>query len=85
MAYFGMDDRWAYHFPWRSQWFGLADNKRKEVIRAADILINVSGALAYPEKYRHISCLVYIDSDPVFTQVKLARGQLDFQRMMRNA
>lgn len=82
MAHFGMDDRWAYHFPWKSQWFGLADNKRKEVIRTADILINVSGALAYPEKYRHISCLVYIDSDPVFTQVKLARGQLDFQRMI---
>ena len=82
MGRFGMEERWAYHFPWKSQWYGLADNKREEVICSADILINVSGSLAYPEKYRHIPCLVYIDSDPVFTQAKLARGQIDFQRMI---
>ena len=82
MSRFGMEDRWAYHFPWKSQWFGLADNKREAVIQSADMLINVSGVLAYPERYRHIPCLVYIDSDPVFTQVKLARGQVDFQHML---
>lgn len=82
MSRFGMEDRWAYHFPWKSQWYGLADNKRKAVIESADMLINVSGVLAYPERYRHIPCLVYIDSDPVFTQVKLARGQVDFRRML---
>ena len=82
MARFDMEDRWAYHFPWDSQWFGLADDKREAVVRSADVLINVSGVLAYPEKYRHIPWLVYIDSDPVFTQVKLARGQVDFQRML---
>jgi hypothetical protein len=82
MSRFAMEDRWAYHFPWKSQWFGLADNKRQEVIQSADILINVSGVLAYPEKYRHIPCLVYIDSDPVFTQIKLAKGQTDFRRMV---
>jgi hypothetical protein len=82
MARFGMEDRWAYHFPHESQWFGLADKKREEVIHSADILINVSGTLAYPEQYRHIPCLVYIDSDPVFTQVKLAKGQADFQYML---
>ena len=75
MGRFGMEERWAYHFPWKSQWYGLADNNREEVICSADILINVSGSLAYPEKYRHIPCLVYIDSDPVFTQAKLAKGQ----------
>jgi hypothetical protein len=82
MARFGMEDRWAYHFSWKSQWFGLTENKREEVIQSADILINVSGSLAYPQKYRNIPCLVYIDSDPVFTQVKLARGQADFRRMV---
>ena len=44
------------------------------------MLINVSGTLERPEEYRQVSRLAYIDSDPVFTQVKLARGQLDFRK-----
>ena len=50
------------------------------MLRSADLLINVSGSLGNPGKYRDIPCLIYIDSDPVFTQVKLARGQKDFRR-----
>ena len=82
MDRFGLGDRWAYHFPWESQWFGLTEVKRQEVMQSTDLLINVSGTLAHPEHYRHIPRLVYIDSDPVFTQVKLAKGQHDFRRMV---
>jgi hypothetical protein len=82
MDRFGLRDRWVYHFPWGSQWFGLTEKKRQEVMCSADMLINVSGALAYPERYRRIPRLVYIDSDPVFTQVKLAKRQNDFRRMV---
>jgi hypothetical protein len=80
MSRFGLGDRWAYRFPWQSQWFGLPDRARKEVVESADLIINVSGCLAKPHEYRGHGRLVYIDSDPVFTQVKLARGQKDFRR-----
>jgi hypothetical protein len=80
MSRYGLANQWAYRFPWQSQWFGLADAKRQEVIRSADLLINISGTLERPEEYRRVSRLAYIDSDPVFTQVKLARGQLDFRK-----
>lgn len=82
MDRFGLGERWAYHFPWESQWFGLTEQKRQEALQSADVLINVSGTLAHPEHYRHIPRLVYIDTDPVFTQVKLARGQSDFRHMV---
>lgn len=82
MARFGLSDKWAYRFPWQSQWFGLSDEKRTEVIRSADLLINVSGVLEYPENYRRVRRLAYIDTDPVFTQLKLARGQTDFRRLI---
>jgi len=82
MSHFGLEDRWAYCFPWKLQWFGLTDGKRKEVIESADVLINVSGVLARPQKYRSIERLIYIDSDPVFTQMKLARGQRDFEELV---
>jgi len=82
MNYFGLQGKWMYRFPWQDQWFGLAESKRKELIESADLLINVSGTLADPTEYRTVRRMAYIDSDPVFTQVKLARGQRDFQRMV---
>jgi hypothetical protein len=80
MARFGLADRWAYRFPWQSQWYGLPDDTRNDAIASADLVINVSGCLANLDEYRGRARLVYIDSDPVFTQVKLARGQQDFRR-----
>src|SRR3712207_3138680 len=80
MARYALEGHWAYRFPWQSQWFGLSDMQRREVIQTADLLINISGTLERPDEYRQVRRLAYIDSDPVFTQVKLARGQVDFQR-----
>lgn len=71
MTRFGLGDHWMYRFPIRPRWFGLASRKRTEVLRSADILLNVSGSLERPANYRRIPRLVYIDSDPVFTQAKL--------------
>lgn len=79
MSRFQLDSHWCYRFPWQSQWFGLPDEQRAAVIRSADLLINVSGTLRQPEEYREVRRLAYVDSDPVFTQVKLARGQADFR------
>jgi hypothetical protein len=82
MSRFGLEDKWAYRFPWESQWFGLTDEERTNVIESADLLINVSGTLERPQDYRQIPRLAYIDTDPVFTQVKLARGQEDFRKLV---
>ena len=74
MAEFGLSGKWAYHFPPTSQWFGLSEEQRTELIRSADLLINVSGTLEKPENYRQVRRLAYIDSDPVFTQINVAGG-----------
>lgn len=82
MSRFGLANKWAYRFPWQSQWFGLADKEREMVIESADLLINVSSALQRPLDYRQVRRLAYVDTDPVFTQVKLARGQADFCKLI---
>lgn len=79
MSSLGLDGRWAYRFPWESQWFGLSRERVRELVGAADLIINVSGSLADPDAYARTGVLALIDSDPVFTQVKLARGQKDFR------
>ena len=77
---YGLNDRWAYFFPLRNEWFGMNDSKRNEVLHTADMLINVSGTLEKPEKYECVKKLIYIDSDPGFTQVKLKLNQKDFAK-----
>lgn len=84
MSRYGFEDRWAYRFVWKSRWFGMPDHKREEVIRTADLVINVSGTLERPDEYRHGGCLAYVDTDPVFTQVKLAKGH-DYLRRIIDA
>jgi hypothetical protein len=82
MSRYGLGGKWAYRFPWQAQWFGLPEVERIEVLRTADLLVNVSGVLERPEEYRQVRRLAFIDSDPVFTQVKVARGQEDFRRLI---
>ncbi|MEO7251007.1 MAG: hypothetical protein ABIW30_00180 [Arenimonas sp.] len=79
MSRFGLDDRWAYRCPIDGSWHGLSDARRREILRSADLLINVSGTLADPKSYRLDGVLAYIDTDPVFTQIKLAKGDRGFQ------
>jgi glycosyltransferase involved in cell wall biosynthesis len=80
MTRFGLESRWSYRFPIRNQWYGLPDSERRDVVNRADMLLNVSGSLEFPDHYWRIGRLVYIDTDPIFTQVKLARGEVDFRR-----
>jgi hypothetical protein len=78
MGCFGLEERWAYRFPRGPRWFGMSESRREEVLTRADLLINVSGALERPAEYRDgapRARFAYIDSDPVFTQVKVARAQ----------
>ena len=81
MGRFGLGGKWSYRFPTEPSpgWYGMPDQKREEIIRSADLLLNVSGTLEHPEQYRAVPRLVYIDSDPVFTQVKIANGLKDFR------
>ena len=78
LARFGFDERWAYHCAPESRWFGLSDTKRNEVLQSADVLINVSGSLAQPDNYRSIRTMVYIDTDPVVTQIRYLTGPPEF-------
>lgn len=80
MARFGLADRWAYrlgehtlpsgeHRP--EVWYGLSDPRRREILGSAELLVNVSSGIGDPERYRGIPRLAYVDTDPVFTQIRV--------------
>jgi glycosyltransferase involved in cell wall biosynthesis len=84
MNLFGLEERWAYRFAYDDRWFGMPANRRKEVLASADLVINVSGTLERPVAYREAAPrarFAYIDSDPVFTQVRLVRHRR-FRRLV---
>ena len=74
MRRFGLDSRWAYRNAAAREWHGMSDQRRNSIIDTADVIINVSGSVDRPEAYRKRALLVYIDTDPVFTQTKIALG-----------
>lgn len=80
MARFGLEGKWSYRFPTEPspRWYGMSDFERQEILRSADLFINVSGTLEHPDRYRAVPRMVYIDTDPVFTQIKIALPQPDF-------
>src|SRR4051812_25114107 len=77
MEAFGFRDRWAYHCATNETWYGIEKSARDEVVRTADVLLNVSGSLVDPSRYERVERLVYIDTDPVFTQLALDLGEED--------
>lgn len=83
MTRFGLENKWAYQFPKNSEWFGLSDSQREKALNSADLLINVSGTLEKPTNYRQIPQLVYIDTDPVITQIKMTVGNKDFLKRIK--
>lgn len=78
---FDASDRWAYRFFWTDEWHGISDEKRHRVLSEADLLINVSGSLGDPDLLPAAK-RVYVDTDPVFTQIKLAKGNQDLARQV---
>jgi hypothetical protein len=84
MSRFGLADRWAYRFPggalptgevFQERWYGIPDFERRRLLERADLLINVSSGIGNPERYRHIPCLAYVDTDPVFTQIRSTQDE----------
>lgn len=80
MQRFEMSERWMYRCPIGNEWFGVDEERRRDVIASADILLNISGTVFQPWRYRSVRRLVYVDSDPVFTQIKLVAGSVLFGR-----
>ncbi len=71
----GLSHRWAYRDEASGQCYGLSEAQVKELIRTADVLVNVSCATFLRDEYQRIPARVLIDSDPMFTQVQYLTQQ----------
>jgi hypothetical protein len=72
---FGLGERWSF-VNYDGTHHGLSAGSVRAFCADADLFINLSGgAWFWRDEYRRIPRRVFIDSDPVFTQLALAKGE----------
>lgn len=66
-----LKDHWRY-WHLRKDSFGIEQKKFEEILRTADLFINVSGACSIPEELPKKSIKVFLDTDPGYNQIMLS-------------
>ena len=67
---FGLEECWTYCDVHNKQWYGKSGIKVKAFAAEADLLINLSGITAIRPFLQHIPQRVFLDTDPLFTQIR---------------
>jgi hypothetical protein len=72
---FGMAGRWAYRDHYNDgNTYGMSEAALLDLYRGADAALNVTGAQEITDEIRQIPKLIYVESDPFSSQVKLHNG-----------
>ena len=74
MGRFGLADRWAYVDGVTGVHHGLSGDRLAQLYRDADALFNVCGATRLTEEHLRCPIRVYVETDPVFEQIRVAEG-----------
>lgn len=73
----GMGDRWIFRPPGEENvCLGAADSDGlKRLYREADVVINLCGAHYLRPEHDEINCLIYLQTDPLVDQVRVAKKE----------
>jgi hypothetical protein len=69
------DGSWAYRDAAAGELYGLSERALARELRAADVLINLSGVTVLGDQLRSIPARVYLETDPVLPQLEVAAGR----------
>jgi hypothetical protein len=71
----GLAGRWAYFSELENELYGVSREALDRFCAEADLLLNISGVNPLRENYMQPRVKAIIDTDPVFTQVKVAEDE----------
>lgn len=75
MAACGFSDRWAYFSPGQNgRTIGLSGSRVSRVFERADALINLTGSTVLQPEHLRVPIRIYLETDPVFPQIEVAKG-----------
>ena len=81
-AHHGLADRWVYWDYLTDEWFGLGKARATDLLRNADLIMNLCGASRPDPEQKRKGCLVYIETDPIHEQMKLAQSDLESRALL---
>lgn len=71
----GLPDHWAFRLAGhKDACWGMTDRGLKDLYGSCDVLLNVVGATDLREEHLAAPCRVYIETDPVTAELRLAGG-----------
>ena len=71
----GLGDRWVYLDMMRNETHGLSRARLDELYRDAAGIVNLCGATAPRDEHRQGARLIYVETDPVYEQLRIAQGE----------
>lgn len=78
MQRFGMAGRWAFHaLHDDGRCYGMDWESLKELYRSAALIINLHGGTIPLEEHTFTNRLIYVETDPVETQIELHDGKVE--------
>jgi hypothetical protein len=76
MAWSGMPHSWAYRAEARGgALFGLTEREVARRLERADALINLHGITELRDTYLEVPVRIYLETDPVWPQIAIAKGE----------
>lgn len=79
---FELAGAWAYYDCISERWFGMGREQAADRLATADVIVNLCGSTLPEPGAPRRGCLVYLETDPVLEQVKLASGDPDTRAML---
>jgi hypothetical protein len=70
---YGLKGRWAYNSALEGKLYGPTQAEFDRFCREADLFLNISGVNPLRESYMQCKVKAVIDTDPVFTQMKISQ------------
>lgn len=74
MDRFDLGDRWVYHDVSAGVTYGRSREQLDRLYAEADALINLCGATRLREEHLRCPVRIYLETDPVFEQIRLVQG-----------
>ncbi|MFN2555483.1 MAG: glycosyltransferase [Nitriliruptorales bacterium] len=75
MEHIGMPNRWAFRFANRKDaCWGMSDGQLNRLYASSDALLNIGGATALRDEHARAKLRVYVETDPVTVELRLAAG-----------
>ncbi|MCC6767163.1 MAG: hypothetical protein IT293_21125 [Deltaproteobacteria bacterium] len=82
MRRFDFADRWAYWDGLADRWHGRDHAAVCALYRSADAIFNLCGATELRDEHRQGAKICYVETDPMYEQMRVANGEEDSMRFL---